>query len=117
MEEASMAEDSRRSFLKLGLKVSAAGLTGFALEACGGKPSGGAAAGGPKACVDLAELTASEQSLRQSMNYVEKAPDPTKTCSGCSFFTAGEGCGSCEIFTGGPANPAGHCDSWAAKPA
>jgi hypothetical protein len=54
------------------------------------------------------------------MNYVEKAPDATKTCAGCAFFTAGEGgagCGSCEIFTGGAANPGGHCDSWAAKPA
>jgi hypothetical protein len=103
-----MAVGSRRSFLKLGLKVSVVGVTVAALDACGGKPSGGATAGGAPACVDLGGLTASEQSLRESMNYVEKAPDPANTCSGCTFFTAGEG---------GPANPAGHCDSWAAKPA
>ncbi len=110
-----MAVDSRRSFLKLGLKVSAVGIAAAALQACGSKPAADASA-----CVDVGSLTSSEQSLRQSMNYAEKAPDATKSCSGCAFFTAGEGgasCGSCEIFTGGPANPGGHCDSWAAKPA
>jgi High potential iron-sulfur protein len=110
-----MSVASRRSFLKFGLKVSVVGVTAVALQACGSKSAADSAA-----CVDVGGLTASEQSLRQSMNYVEKAPDPTKTCAGCSFFTAGEGaagCGSCEIFTGGPANPGGHCDSWAAKPA
>ena len=110
-----MEVGSRRSFLKLGLEVSAVGAAAAALSACGSKP-----AADSSACVDLGGLTASEQSLRQSMKYAEKAPDPTKTCSGCSFFTAGEGaagCGTCEIFTGGPANRGGHCDSWAAKPA
>lgn len=110
-----MAVGSRRSFLKLGLKVSAVGVAASALNACGGKPAADAAA-----CVDVDSLAASDQSLRKSMNYADKAPDPTKTCSGCEFFTAGEGgtgCGTCEIFTGGPASPGGHCDSWAAKPA
>ncbi len=112
-----MAVRSRRSFLGLGLKITVVGAAAATLQACGQKPAGGAAAsaGG---CVDLDGLTASEQSLRKSMNYVEKAPDAAKTCSACSFFTAGEGaCGTCEIFTGGPANSGGHCDSWAAKPA
>lgn len=112
-----MAVGSRRSFLKLGLEVSVVGATAAVLNACGQQPAsgGGAAAAG---CVDLDSLTASEQSLRKSMNYVEKSPKPGETCSGCSFFTAGEGgCGSCEIFTGGPASAGGRCDSWAAKPA
>jgi len=109
-----MSVGSRRSFLVLGLKVSAAGVAAAALNACGSKPAASSA------CADVGSLTASEQSLRQSMNYAEKAPDSTKSCSGCSFFTAGEAgaaCGTCEIFTGGPANAGGHCDSWAAKPA
>ncbi len=110
-----MSFGSRRSFLALGLKVSAAGVAAAALNACGSKPAADTAV-----CADVAGLTASEQSLRASMKYVEKSPDPAKTCSGCSFFTAGEGaaaCGTCEMYTGGPANPGGHCDSWAAKPA
>jgi hypothetical protein len=55
-------------------------------------------------------------SLRASLHYVEEFGDASKTCSGCGFFSAeGEpGCGSCKIFNG-PANPKGHCDSWAAK--
>jgi hypothetical protein len=110
-----MTVRSRRSFLGLGIKISVVGAAAAALQACGQKPADGAAASG---CVDLDSLTASEQSLRKSMNYAEKAPDATKTCSVCSFFTPGEGaCGTCEIFTGGPANGGGHCDSWAAKPA
>ncbi|MCU0759962.1 MAG: high-potential iron-sulfur protein [Steroidobacteraceae bacterium] len=111
-----MAVGSRRSFLKYGLQVTVVGATAAALQACGQKPSGGAASAG--GCVDLDSLTASEQSLRKSMNYVEQSQKPAETCAGCSFFTAGEGpCGTCEIFTGGPANAGGRCDSWAAKPA
>lgn len=111
-----MTVRSRRSFLGLGLKITVVGAAAATLQACGQKPAGGGAAAG--SCVDLDGLTASEQSLRKSMNYVEKAPNPANSCSGCSFFTAGEGaCGTCEIFTGGPANSGGHCDSWAAKPA
>ncbi len=109
-----MAVGSRRSFLVSGLKLSAAGAAVAAFSACGSKPAASTA------CADTSNLTASEQSLRQSMNYAEQAPDSAKSCSGCSFFTpgaAGAACGSCEIFTGGPANPGGHCDSWAAKPA
>ena len=109
-----MAIGSRRSFLVSGLRLSAAGVAVAALSGCGSKPASSTA------CADLASLPASEQSLRQSMNYAEKAPDPAKRCAGCSFFTAGEGgaaCGRCEIYSGGPANPGGHCDSWAARPA
>jgi hypothetical protein len=111
-----MAVGSRRSFLKFGLKVTVVGAAAATLNACGQKSaSGGAAAGG---CVDLDALTASEQSLRKSFNYVDKSQTPGETCSVCSFFTPGEGeCGTCEIFTGGPASAGGRCDSWAAKPA
>lgn len=112
-----MAVRSRRSFLGLGLKITVVGAAAATLQACGQKPAGGAAAsaGG---CVDLDGLTASEQSLRKSMNYVEASQKAGETCSVCSFYTPGEGsCGVCEIFTGGPANAGGRCDSWAAKPA
>lgn len=55
-------------------------------------------------------------SIREAMNYKEASPDPAKVCRGCGFFTdAGDGCGTCTIFSGGGVNALGHCDSWSAK--
>jgi hypothetical protein len=68
-----------------------------------------------KVCADPSAMDAGQQGLRSSLNYVESAPDHSKTCSKCAFFQATDGnCGTCTIFNG-PANPAGHCDSWSAK--
>ena len=107
---------TRRSFFRLGLTVSAVAAAATALTSCsGGKP---AAAGG--GCADPEDMSPSETSLRQANHYVENSADAAKTCAGCTFFTLGAdgaGCGICEIYTGGPANPKGYCDSWAAKPA
>jgi hypothetical protein len=63
-----------------------------------------------EACADPTD------SLRSSLHYTEQYSDTTKTCSACGFFDADgdKGCGTCKIFSG-PANPKGHCDSWAAK--
>lgn len=68
-----------------------------------------------KVCADPAQLDDGQKSLRASMNYVEKSSDPSKTCNVCGFFQpAGDGCGTCQIFSG-PANANGYCDSWGAK--
>src|ERR1700683_5310976 len=59
-------------------------------------------------------LSPAENRQRRLDNYTENSPDPRKSCSGCSFFTAGTGpaaCGKCQIFNG-PANPKGGCDDW-----
>jgi hypothetical protein len=106
---------TRRSFFRLGLTVSAAAAAGAALTACG--KSGPASAGG--GCANPEEMSPSETSLREANHYVENSADAAKTCAACTFFTAGAdgaGCGTCPISTGGPANPKGYCDSWAAKP-
>lgn len=98
---------SRRGLLRCSLTAVAAGTV------VAGVASRASAA--DKVCADPAALDASQQSLRTGMNYTEKAPDPSKTCSGCAFFQdGGDGCGTCSIFQG-PANPKGHCDSWGAK--
>ena len=90
---------SRRGLLMTGAVVLASGRTAAA----------------DKVCADPAKLDDGQKSLRDSLNYVEQSTDPSKTCNGCSFFqTAGEGCGTCQIFSG-PANANGHCDSWGAK--
>ena len=109
---------TRRSFFRLGLTVSAAAAASAALTACSGGKSQQTSAGG--GCADPEDMSPSETSLRQANHYVENSDDAAKTCAGCTFFTPGAdgaGCGTCQIYTGGPANPKGHCDSWAAKAA
>lgn len=69
-------------------------------------------------CVKPGALSPAENQQRKLDNYTEKSPDPSKTCAGCRFFTAGVGptaCGKCELFNG-PANPKGKCDDWTARP-
>jgi hypothetical protein len=54
------------------------------------------------------------ESLRASVNYVDKAADPALACAHCAFFSpdaAGGACGSCQILSG-PVDPTGHCDSF-----
>lgn len=101
---------TRRSVLRQGIQLPAAGVALYALSACGeSKPK-------VAACADPNQLSVSENSLRKAGHYVEQAPDPAKNCAGCGFFAMGDKppCGKCEIFQG-PVNSAGHCDSWAAK--
>jgi hypothetical protein len=109
---------TRRSFFRLGLTVSAVAAGGAALTACsGGKPQPASAAGG---CANPEDMSPSETSLRDANHYVENSADAAKTCAACTFFTPGAdgaGCGTCQIYTGGPANAKGYCDSWAAKAA
>jgi hypothetical protein len=59
---------------------------------------------------------AADSSMRAELHYVEASLEPTRRCTACSFFSAqpGSACGTCEILNG-PANPNGHCDSWAAR--
>jgi hypothetical protein len=106
---------TRRSFFRLGLAMSTGVAATAALSSCGGsKPQAAASI----ACASPDALSPSEMSLRQSNHYVEKSADAAKHCAGCNFFTAGTaaaGCGTCQIYNGGPANPQGYCDSWAAK--
>ena len=105
---------SRRSFFRLGLTASAGVAAAAVLSSCGAKKE----AAGAAACASPETLSPSDQSLRQANHYVEKSADAAKTCAGCSFYTAaadGSSCGTCQIYTGGPANAGGYCDSWAAK--
>ena len=65
-----------------------------------------------KVCADPAKMDSGQKSIRDSLHYVEKAPDPTMSCKGCGFFVEPkDGCGTCQIFQG-PATPEGHCDSF-----
>lgn len=98
---------SRRDMLARGATLPLAGLAFFGAAR--------AASAAEAVCADPNQLDAGQVSIRESLNYVEKSPDPAKICGGCGFLTDVQaGCGNCMIFNG-PANVNGHCDSWGAK--
>ena len=100
---------TRRAAIKRGLQLSAGGGILLGLTACGEDQ------GGSLVCADPDSLTSAQASVRRSLNYTELSDDSSRVCAGCDFFKAGASsgtCGSCEIFGGGPVNPAGRCDSW-----
>lgn len=70
-----------------------------------------------QACFDAAKLSSSDASLRRSLNFKSKAPDPKRSCGGCVFFSAvpPAGCGKCTMLSGGPVAAVSTCDSWAAR--
>ena len=104
---------TRRDIIGDGLRFTLTGGAACFLSGCGQSVNQSTAA----ACADPNKLSMSENSLRQSAHYAEKSPDPAKTCSVCSFYTAGDApCGTCRIFSG-PTNAGGHCDSFAGKAA
>jgi hypothetical protein len=100
---------SRRKLLERGIQLP---LGGLFLATAGVQ----VAAAAEKVCADLNAMDSGQKSIRESLNYVEMSKDPAKTCGGCGFFEAPkDGCGTCMIFTGGPANAKGHCDAFSAK--
>ena len=108
---------SRRAVLFQGLRIPVSGAVFMALSGCGQKNESGAAAGGA-VCADLSAMSDADQGTRKSLNYVEASPDPKQVCAKCSFFHPGPdagGCGTCDMFAGGPVNSRGHCNSWSAK--
>jgi hypothetical protein len=109
---------SRRAVLLHGLQLPLAGAALVALPGCGSKSETTSAAAGGAVCADLNAMSDAEQSTRKSLNYVEASPTPSQVCGGCSFFHPGAaagGCGTCDMFSGGPVNSHGHCNSWSAK--
>lgn len=96
----------RAALRRLAACLVVAAASGTAVATAAGKES--------PVCAKPGALGAAEKRQRELDNYTEKSPDPAKTCSGCSFFTAGAqaaSCGKCALFNG-PANPKGHCDDW-----
>jgi hypothetical protein len=91
--------------------IGAAAAAPFILSGCGdGAPTAAAS------CFDYDSMSATEQSLRRTLNFRERYDDPNKQCGGCEFFTAGEGpCGTCRLLNNGAVSPQSVCGSWAAK--
>jgi len=101
---------TRRTYLKtLTLGVAAVGLGGLGLAACksGGKELD---------CSNATGLSDMDAMLRKTLVYVDKSPNAEKSCANCVQFVAAaaDQCGTCKLVKG-PINPAGYCNSWAAK--
>jgi hypothetical protein len=98
--------NSRRDFLAL------AGMAPIALLAAKGAQAA-------EVCYDPAALPLSQKNRRRGLGYLEASPEPAKRrCGICVFFTptAGkEGCGNCQMLSGGPVNAGGVCNSFAPK--
>lgn len=68
------------------------------------------------ACYAPDALSRSEKSMRRAVGFVDPAPNPAKRCGTCAFFTdARNGCGKCQILSGGPVAATAFCTSYAAK--
>jgi uncharacterized paraquat-inducible protein A len=97
-----MSRLTRRTFLFRGVQLPAAMLVTHAAVG---------------ACVDPDELSDSVQSMRDSLEYTDAAPDGKQSCNGCSYFQAqkaGASCGHCEVLHGA-VSAKGHCVSWTKK--
>lgn len=107
---------TRRCVMKRAVQLLSLTAIGAGLGACGNSSSDDANA---LLCADPDKLDAGAANARSGLGYVEASPNAQQACAGCVFFkqAAGESCGYCEIFNGGPVNPGGHCNSWTAKPA
>ena len=99
-----MSETRRRFVALLGLAPIAALLTSRDAFAQG------------KACSTPDALSLSERSMRRSVEFVDPAPDPAKHCGSCAFFIeAQNGCGKCQIMSGGWVPASAHCASFAPR--
>lgn len=95
-------EGSRRWF------VAAVAVAPFAL-------AGGRSRAEP-VCYDPAKLSLSQRSTRRSLNYLEEAPDKTKRCGLCAFYSeSAPGCGKCTMLSGYAVRADAVCDSFAPK--
>jgi len=67
-------------------------------------------------CSSTAGLSPEDTATRTNNNYVDRAGDASKKCSGCNFYQAAapNTCGGCTVVKG-PINPAGGCNLWVAK--
>ena len=67
------------------------------------------------ACYDPASLPFSQKGMRRSLQFVAVAPDPSKHCGLCSFYSQTKsGCGTCQLLSG-PVEAASFCASYAPK--
>ena len=106
-----MSKMTRRDILRRGLQYSVGGAVVLALDGCGGAEKD------QFACIDPADMSEGERSMRVSLAYTDNSAVAQQVCGGCAFYTeavADGGCGSCELL-GGQVSTKGRCESWSAR--
>lgn len=75
-----------------------------------------ACSGGELTCTDTGGLAANDREARLAARYVDRAPDPARSCERCSFFQAGPAsqCATCSVVRG-PIHPDGTCQLWVSR--
>ena len=92
-----MEHPSRRAFIGSSLAL-AAGLVGCKKQ----EPE--------FSCTEAVKLVEADHLARVSADYIERSPDPARTCALCrQWLPPAEGlCGGCKLF-GGPVHAKGTC--------
>lgn len=65
----------------------------------------------PNSCASGPELSLDETQQRATLGYVDRSPDPTKTCEKCTQYLpapTADQCGGCSVMRG-PIHPQGTC--------
>lgn len=71
---------------------------------------------GNAACYDPNKLSLAQKNMRRTLGFVDPAPTPAKRCGTCAFFTPTQnGCGGCQMLSGGPVPQTAYCTSYAPK--
>ena len=72
---------------------------------------------GPSSCNDVSGLSADDAKVRTTLEYVDKSPQPDKTCEKCQQYNKpadSNACGTCKVLKG-PVHPQGYCKVFVAK--
>lgn len=73
----------------------------------------------PAVCTDVSSLAPADQTVRTSLQYVDRSQAANKDCASCQQFLAAPSdpfgaCGTCKIMKG-PISPRGYCNAFVAK--
>jgi hypothetical protein len=94
----------RRSGAELSRRLVLAGASSLALAiACKKTP--------PSSCSDTSALSPDAQTLRKTVEYVDRSPNPATPCDRCEHWVApssADQCGGCKLIAG-PIHPQVHC--------
>ncbi len=73
--------------------------------------------GPPSSCNDVSGLSAADQEIRKTLEYVDHSQLAAQTCNKCQQWVeppSADQCGTCKVMKG-PVHPEGHCKVFAPK--
>jgi hypothetical protein len=73
--------------------------------------------GPPSSCNDVSGLSAADQEIRKTLEYVDRSMIAAQICEKCQQWiepASPDQCGGCKVLKG-PVHPQGHCKVFVAK--